>query len=103
MESRRGRNDIADVIENILIPAIQEYQQPTDFHVNPRAQEHIVHRDHTIEYLVEIASLLRGTLDTNVDRDQWMYATEVATVVQASPSETVYLIPIVGSWLNSWQ
>lgn len=88
-----------------MIPSTQEYEQPDNFQINPRAQEHLVHRDYTIEYLVEIASILRSTNHTHVDRDKWMYATGTATVVQAMPSEVAYWQGIgSGTWLsiNLW-
>jgi hypothetical protein len=50
----------------------------------------MVHQDHMIEHPEQIASLLRGTMNTNVDQERWIYASGVATVVQALPNEEVY-------------
>lgn len=105
INSNKGRNEIANVIEEILIPSVQEYNQPNEFEINPRALDHEVHRTHTNEYLMEIASILRSTSVTHVDQEQWMYATGVGTVVQAMPSEVLYWQSIGdGSWLslNLW-
>lgn len=64
-----------------------------------------VHRSHTTDYLLEIASLLRTTSITHVDQEQWMYATGVGTVVQSMPSEVLYWQSIGSErWLslNLW-
>lgn len=99
------RNEIAAIIEDIIIPSVQEYNQPKEYWKNPRALEHEVHKSHTNTYLMEIASILRTTSDTHVDQAQWMYATGVGAVVQALPAEVVYWQSIGdGRWLllNLW-
>jgi hypothetical protein len=49
IQSSKGRRDIADVIDNIMLPSIQNYIQPVDHHTNQRVVDHLVHRDHTTE------------------------------------------------------
>jgi hypothetical protein len=48
------------------------------------------YKEHTTEYLEQIVSLLRETMDTEVERERWMYASSSATVIQASPSEAAF-------------
>jgi hypothetical protein len=90
----------ADLIENILIPSIKEYQQPHDFQINPKSPEYEIHKDHRINRVVTTLSLLRDTLDTYVEEEEWMYATGVSTVIQAMPTEVIYWQEIGdGNWL----
>ncbi len=58
--------------------------------IDPGAQERMYYKDHTIEYLVQTVSLLRETMDTEVERGRWMNSSSTATVIQASPSEVAY-------------
>jgi hypothetical protein len=90
MQTRGGRDEITDVIEKVMIPSTQKYTPPEKFYINQRAQERMVHRDHTIEYLEQTVSSLRGTMDTEVDQERWMYATGAETVVEASPNVVAY-------------
>lgn len=101
IKSTKGRETIADLIENILIPSVKEYQQPHDFRINSKSPEHEVNRDHTINLLVTISSLLRDSLDTYVEEDEWMYATGVGTIKHPIPSEVIYMQEIGdGNWLS---
>jgi hypothetical protein len=96
--SREGRDNIAELMENTILPSIRKYTKLDDL-------EGMVYSEQTIEYLEQITTLLRGTLDTEVDRDRWMRATSVATVVQTSPIETAYWKGIgIQRWiaLDSW-
>ena len=81
MNNTKQREEIANSIENILIPAVREYIQPEDFRINTRAHEHEVYKDHTMEHLTDMMTLIRNTTNTYVEQDQWMYVVEVGIVI----------------------
>ena len=83
MNNTKQREEIANSIENILIPAVREYIQPEDFRINTRAHEHEVYKDHTMEHLTDMMAIIRNTTNTYVEQDQWMYVAEVEIVIQA--------------------
>ncbi len=90
IRTRGGRNDIADVIEKVLIPSTQKYTLPEDTHIDQGAQERMYYKKHTIEHLEQTVSLLRQTMNTEVERGRWMYASSTATVIQAYSSEAAF-------------
>jgi hypothetical protein len=90
IRARGGRNGMAELIEKIMIPSTRKYTLPEDTHIDQAALERMEYRNHTIEYLEQTALLLRETMDTEVDREKWMYSSSVATVVQAAPYEAAF-------------
>jgi hypothetical protein len=44
IRTRKGRNDIADVIEKVLIPSTQKYTLPEYTHIDQGAQERMYYR-----------------------------------------------------------
>ncbi len=68
IRTRGGRNDIAEIIEKVMIPSTQKYTVPEDNPINQGAQERMEYKDHTIEYLEQTVLLLRETMDTVVER-----------------------------------
>jgi hypothetical protein len=100
MKTEKGRKEIADIIEEILIPSVSTYIQPDDCQVNLRAHEHAIYKDHLIEHLTNMVAILKHTTTREVDDEQWMYAAEVGIVVQAMPTEVTYWQEILsGEWL----
>jgi hypothetical protein len=101
IRTRRGRNDIADIIEKDMIPSTKTYTLPEGTHIDQGAQERMEYKDHTIEYLEQTVILLRETMDTEVERERWMYASSSATVIQASPYEAAFWQGIgVDRWIS---
>ncbi len=105
MNNIQLREEIANAIEDILIPSVKDYLQPTDYRINKNAHEHEVYRDHTMEHLTRMTSIIRNTAKTYVEEEQWMYVAEVGIVIQAMPIEVTYWEEIrSNNWmtLNLW-
>jgi hypothetical protein len=105
MNNNQRREEIANAIEDILITSVRDYSQPTDFRINTNAHEHAIYKDHTMEHLTNMTSIIQNSLNTYVEEEQWMYAGEVEIVIQAMPIEVIYREEIrSNNWLtlNLW-
>jgi hypothetical protein len=79
------RNLMADIIQNIIIPAVLGYQQPGDFKDNHYEVLHIVYKDKTVAYLNKMVQILQNTNEPHVVSEYWMDVNYMKIIIQALP------------------